>query len=92
MLGADDRRVAQEGLTVADWGLVRAELHAKREALREKGYVVCSSQLYLPPGTKLGWAATQKSLADYSDAQIEDELRRRRQNREREIVEDFQQC
>ena len=69
------------------WANVRAELHAKREALRAQGYVVCSHELYFPPGTKLGWKNTEKTLADYSDTQLEDELRQRRERRQQEVVE-----
>lgn len=54
------------------------ELHAKREALRAQGYVVCSSQMYFPKGTKLGWVG---GLAGYSDAELRAELEKRAKER-----------
>jgi hypothetical protein len=50
------------------------QLHRRREELRAQGYVVCSSQLYFPRGTKLGWTG---GLASYSTADLEAELKRR---------------
>lgn len=54
---------------------LRDKLHARREELRAQGYVVCSSELYFPPGTELGWHG---GLAGYPTAELEAELKRRK--------------
>jgi hypothetical protein len=58
------------------WDRVRAELQEKRADLRAKGFVVCSSEMFFPAGTKFGYV--DAGLSAYTTAELEAELRKRR--------------
>lgn len=71
------------------WAAVRAKLEARRQELWDQGLVVCSTETYFPAGTKLGWKDQNKTLDDYSIAELEATLARRRKRHAQEAIEDF---
>ena len=58
-----------DAICAQHWQRIRDDLEAKRQALRDQGYVVCSSQLYFEPGTKLGWRAACEAEASKTQSE-----------------------